>query len=85
MIDVKIFRKMMTAVEEAVGHLEDNDRTLSKAVVDQSRLTVAIVKGMNLLAAEIDKINRSEENLSSKLEELNSMMVDVGIWKEENV
>ena len=85
MIDVKIFRKMMTAVEEAVGELEDNDRPLSKAVVDQSRLTVAIVKGMNLLAAEIDKINRSEENLSSKLEELNSMMVDVGIWKEENV
>ena len=76
---------MFDAVAEAVRTLEENDKKLSDLIVKQSKMQVALAKSVCLLAGEIDKINKNEKGLLSKITELNSMMIDVGEWKEENV
>ena len=76
---------MFDAVVEAVRTLEENDKKLSDLLVKQSEMQVALAKSVCLLAGEIDKINKNEEGLLSKITELNSMMINVGEWKEENI
>ena len=85
MIDLDNLRSMFDAVAVAVGTLEDNDKKLSDLIVQQSKMQVALAKSVCLLAGEIDKMNKNGIDLLSKIEELNSMFVDVGEWKEENV
>ena len=85
MIDIDNLRSMFDAVAEAVRTLEDNDKKLSDLLVQQSKMQVALAKSVCLLAGEIDKINKNEEGLLSKITELNSMMINVGEWKEENI
>ena len=85
MISIEDMKSMMDIVVEAVKTLEDNDKKLSDLLVKQSKMQVALAKSVCLLAGEIDKINKNEEGLLSKITELNSMMINVGEWKEENV
>jgi len=85
MIDLDNLRSMFDAVAEAVRTLEENDKKLSDLLVKQSKMQVALAKSVCLLAGEIDKINKNEKGLLSKITELNSMMINVGEWKEENV
>jgi len=85
MIDLDNLRSMFDAVAEAVRTLEDNDKKLSDLLVQQSKMQVALAKSVCLLAGEIDKMNKNGIDLLSKIEELNSMFVDVGEWKEENI
>ena len=85
MIDIDNLRSMFDAVAVAVGTLEDNDKKLSDLIVQQSKMQVALAKSVCLLAGEIDKMNKNGIDLLSKIEELNSMFVDVGEWKEENI
>ena len=85
MIDIDNLRSMFDAVAEAVRTLEDNDKKLSDLLVQQSKMQVALAKSVCLLAGEIDKMNKNGIDLLSKIEELNSMFVDVGEWKEENI
>ena len=70
---------------DAIRKLEENDKKLSDLLVKQSKMQVALAKSVCLLAEEIDKINKNEEGLLSKITELNSMMINVGEWKEENI
>ena len=76
---------MFDAVVEAVRTLEENDKKLSDLLVKQSKMQVALAKSVCMLAGEIDKINKNEKGLLSKITELNSMMINVGEWKEENI
>ena len=76
---------MFDAVAEAVRTLEENDKKLSDLLVKQSKMQVALAKSVCMLAGEIDKINKNEKGLLSKITELNSMMINVGEWKEENI
>jgi len=76
---------MFDAVVEAVRTLEENDKKLSDLLVKQSEMQVALAKSVCMLAGEIDKINKNEKGLLSKITELNSMMINVGEWKEENI
>ena len=76
---------MFDAVVEAVRTLEENDKKLSDLLVKQSEMQVALAKSVCMLAEEIDKINKNEKGLLSKITELNSMMINVGEWKEENI
>ena len=76
---------MFDAVAEAVRTLEENDKKLSDLIVKQSKMQMALAKSVCLLAGEIDKINKNEKGLLSKITELNSMMINVGEWKEENI
>ena len=76
---------MFDAVVEAVRTLEENDKKLSDLIVKQSKMQMALAKSVCLLAGEIDKINKNEKGLLSKITELNSMMINVGEWKEENI
>ena len=76
---------MFDAIAEAVKTLEDNDKKLSDLIVQQSKMQVALAKSVCMLAGEIDKINKNEKGLLSKITELNSMMINVGEWKEENI
>tara|TARA_R100001443_G_C3286385_1_gene161685 strand:- start:53 stop:310 length:258 start_codon:yes stop_codon:yes gene_type:complete len=85
MIDLDNLRSMFDAVAVAVGTLEDNDKKLSDLLVKQGEMQVVLAKSVSLLATEIDKINKNEVSLLSKIEELNSIVVDVGEWKEENI
>ena len=85
MIDLDNLRSMFDAVAEAVRTLEENDKKLSDLLVKQSKMQVALAKSVCLLAGEIDKINKNEKGLLSKITELNSMMINVGEWKEENI
>jgi len=78
-------KSMFDAVVEAVRTLEENDKKISDLLVKQSEMQVALAKSVCLLAGEIDKINKNEEGLLSKITELNSMMINVGEWKEENI
>jgi len=78
-------KSMFDAVVEAVRTLEENDKKISDLLVKQSKMQVALAKSVCLLAEEIDKINKNEEGLLSKITELNSMMINVGEWKEENI
>ena len=78
-------KDMFDAVIEAVRTLEENDKKLSDLLVKQSKMQVALAKSVCLLAGEIDKINKNEKGLLSKITELNSMMINVGEWKEENI
>ena len=78
-------KDMFDAVIEAVRTLEENDKKLSDLLVKQSKMQVALAKSVCMLAGEIDKINKNEKGLLSKITELNSMVVDVGEWKEENI
>ena len=78
-------RGMFDVIIEAVRTLEGNDEKLSELIVKQSEGIIALSKGLFLLAAEIDKINKNEVSLLSKIEELNSIVIDVGEWKEENI
>ena len=85
MISIEDMKSMMDIVVEAVRTLEENDKKLSDLLVKQSKMQVALAKSVCMLAGEIDKINKNEEGLLSKITELNSMMINVGEWKEENV
>ena len=85
MISIEDMKSMMDIVVEAVRTLEENDKKLSDLLVKQSKMQVALAKSVCLLAGEIDKINKNEEGLLSKITELNSMMINVGEWKEENI
>tara|TARA_Y100000361_G_C10908966_1_gene212985 strand:- start:44 stop:301 length:258 start_codon:yes stop_codon:yes gene_type:complete len=85
MISIEDMKSMMDIVVEAVRTLEENDKKLSDLLVKQSKMQVALAKSVCILAGEIDKINKNEEGLLSKITELNSMMINVGEWKEENV
>ena len=85
MISIEDMKSMMDIVVEAVETLEENDKKISDLLVKQSKMQVALAKSVCLLAGEIDKINKNEEGLLSKITELNSMMINVGEWKEENV
>tara|TARA_R100001086_G_C11685506_1_gene217012 strand:+ start:33 stop:290 length:258 start_codon:yes stop_codon:yes gene_type:complete len=85
MISIEDMKSMMDIVVEAVKTLEDNDKKLSDLLVKQSKMQVALAKSVCLLAGEIDKINKNEEGLLSKITELNSMMINLGEWKEENI
>ena len=85
MISIEDMKSMMDIVVEAVRTLEENDKKLSDLLVKQSKMQVALAKSVCMLAEEIDKINKNEEGLLSKITELNSMMINVGEWKEENV
>ena len=76
---------MMDIVVDAIRKLEENDKKLSDLLVKQSKMQVALAKSVCLLAEEIDKINKNEEGLLSKITELNSMMINVGEWKEGNI
>ena len=78
-------KDMFDAVIEAVRTLEENDKKLSDLLVKQSKMQVALAKSVCMLAGEIDKINKNEKGLLSKITELNSMMINVGEWKEENI
>ena len=78
-------KDMFDAVIEAVRTLEENDKKLSDLIVKQSKMQMALAKSVCLLAGEIDKINKHEKGLLSKITELNSMMINVGEWKEENI
>ena len=78
-------KDMFDAVIEAVRTLEENDKKLSDLLVKQSKMQVALAKSVCLLAGEIDKMKNNGIDLLSKIEELNSMVVDVGEWKEENI
>ena len=85
MIDIDGLKGMFDAIAEAVKTLEDNDKKLSDLIVKQSKMQMALAKSVCLLAGEIDKINKNEKGLLSKITELNSMMINVGEWKEENI
>jgi len=85
MIGIDDMKGMMDIVVEAIRTLEENDKKLSDLLVKQSKMQVALAKSVCLLAEEIDKINKNEEGLLSKITELNSMMINVGEWKEENI
>ena len=85
MIDIDGLKGMFDAIAEAVKTLEDNDKKLSDLIVQQSKMQVALAKSVCMLAGEIDKINKNEKGLLSKITELNSMMINVGEWKEENI
>ena len=85
MIDIDSLRSMFDAITVAVGTLEDNDKKLAELLVKHSDGMMALSKGLYLLAGEIDKMNKNGIDLLSKIEELNSMVVDVGEWKEENI
>ena len=85
MIDIDGLKGMFDAIAEAVRTLEDNDKKLSDLIVQQSKMQVALAKSVCLLAGEIDKMKNNGIDLLSKIEELNSMVVDVGEWKEENI
>ena len=85
MISIEDMKSMMDIVVEAVRTLEENDKKLSDLLVKQSKMQVALAKSVCMLAEEIDKINKNEEGLLSKITELNSMMINVGEWKEENI
>ena len=85
MISIEDMKSMMDIVVEAVKTLEDNDKKLSDLLVKQSKMQVALAKSVCMLAGEIDKINKNEEGLLSKITELNSMMINLGEWKEENI
>jgi|TARA_R100000479_G_scaffold159328_1_gene96462 polyhydroxyalkanoate synthesis regulator phasin len=85
MISIEDMKSMMDIVVEAVRTLEENDKKLSDLLVKQSKMQVALAKSVCILAGEIDKINKNEEGLLSKITELNSMMINVGEWKEENI
>ena len=85
MISIEDMKSMMDIVVEAVETLEENDKKISDLLVKQSKMQVALAKSVCLLAGEIDKINKNEEGLLSKITELNSMMINVGEWKEENI
>ena len=78
-------KDMFDAVVEAVRTLEENDKKLSDLLVKQSKMQVALAKSVCMLAGEIDKINKNEKGLLSKITALNSMMINVGEWKEENI
>ena len=78
-------KSMMDIVVEAVETLEENDKKLSDLLVKQSKMQVALAKSVCMLAGEIDKINKNEKGLLSKITELNSMMINVGEWKEEYI
>ena len=85
MISIEDMKSMMDIVVEAVETLEENDKKISDLLVKQSKMQVALAKSVCILAGEIDKINKNEEGLLSKITELNSMMINVGEWKEENI
>ena len=85
MISIEDMKSMMDIVVEAVETLEENDKKLSDLLVKQSKMQVALAKSVCMLAGEIDKINKNEKGLLSKITELNSMMINVGEWKEENI
>ena len=85
MIGIDDMKGMMDIVVDAIRKLEENDKKLSDLLVKQSKMQVALAKSVCLLAEEIDKINKNEEGLLSKITELNSMMINVGEWKEENI
>jgi len=85
MISIEDMKSMMDIVVEAVRTLEENDKKLSDLLVKQSKMQVALAKSVCMLAGEIDKINKNEEGLLSKITELNSMMINLGEWKEENI
>ena len=84
-MNIDELKGMFDAVAEAVRTLEENDIKLSDLLVKQSKMQMALAKSVCLLAGEIDKINKNEEGLLSKITELNSMMINVGEWKEENI
>ena len=84
-MNIDELKGMFDAVAEAVRTLEENDIKLSDLLVKQSKMQVALAKSVCLLAGEIDKMNKNGIDLLSKIEELNSMVVDVGEWKEENI
>ena len=64
-------KDMFDAVIEAVRTLEENDKKLSDLLVKQSKMQVALAKSVCMLAGEIDKINKNEKGLLSKITELN--------------
>ena len=91
-MNIDELKGMFDAVAEAVRILEENDKTLeendgklSDLLVKQSKVQAALAKSVCLLAEEIDKINKNEEGLLSKITELNSMIINIGEWKEENI
>ena len=76
---------MFDAVVEAVRTLEENDKKLSDLLVKQSKMQVALAKSVCMLAGEIDKINKNEKGLLSKITEFMVEVVPPNVVFENTV